>query len=162
MKTIITLAIMLFVYPWSKSNSSSDKPLFEGMYTITGRAYNELQQYDSPAGCQAIYVKVYEKTLITTVSVFGTADYQDIEYKFDSVDKNGYRVYRKDNTDAFVVDSEQNLQRIMSTFTYNGNKQIDTYCELIKGDYSADCLKRTQDALERERLKTTMDMDSWY
>lgn len=162
MKTLITLAIMLFVYPWSDSNSEADKLLFEGMYTITGRAYNELQQYDSPAGCQAIYVKVYEGKLITTVSVYGTAEYQDVEYKYESIDRGGNRVYRKDNTDTFVVDSEQNLQRIMSTYTYNENKRIDTYCEVIKGDHSADCLRRMKNALEQERVKSTMDLDGWY
>lgn len=162
MKTFITLAIMLFVYPWSNTNNNSNQPQFEGMYTITGRAYNELGEYDSPTACQAIYVKVFEKKLITTVSVYGTSDYQDVEYIFERVDKNGNRVYRKDNMDAYVVDSEQNLQRIMSTYTFNGNKRIDTYCEVVKDDFSADCLKRMQDALEKERQKTTMDLDGWY
>ncbi len=156
MKTLITLAILLFVYPWNKTNS--DKLLFEGMYTITGRGYNENQQYDSPIGCKAIYVKVYEKKLVTTVSVYGTVDFQDVEYKYEGVDKNGNRVYRKDKTEAYVVDAEQNLQWILSTFTYNGNKRTDTFWELIKGDYSADCLKRMQDELEWEQMKTTWDM----
>lgn len=162
MKTLITLVIMLFVYPWSDSNSNTDKLLFEGMYTITGRAFNELQQYDSPTGCQAVYVKVYEKKLVTTVSVYGTTEYQNVEYRYVGADKNGNRIYRKDDTDAFVVDSTQDLQRIVSTYTYNGNKRIDTYGEVIKGDASADCLKRMQDALELERLKTTIDMEGLY
>ena len=156
MKTIFILAIMLFIYPWSNSNSSSDNLLFEGMYTITGRAYNELQQYASPAGCQAIYVKIYEQKLVTTFSVYGTVEYQDVEYRFYNINKEDNHVYSKDNIDAFVVDKKHNLQRIMSTYTYNGNKRID-YCEVVKGDYSADCLKRMEDAIQWERMKSTMD-----
>ena len=49
----------------------------------------------------------------------------------------------------------------MSTYTYNGNKRIDTYCEVIKGDHSADCLNRQKGALEMERMKTTMDLDGY-
>lgn len=92
------------------------------------------------------------------IALYGTVEYQDVEYKFEGVDREGNRIYRKDNTDAFVVDSEQNLQRIMSTYTYNGNKRIDTYCEVIQGDHSADCLQRMKDALEMERMKSTMDL----
>ena len=147
MKTIITLAILLFVYPWDVSNSNSENPQYEGMYTMTGRSYNEYQQSDSPAGCKAIYVKIFEQKLVTTVSVYGTGQYQDIEYRYEGVDRNGNRVYRKDYTDAYVVDSEWDLQRIMSMYTYNGNKRIDTYYEVVKGDYSMECLKRMQNAL---------------
>ena len=162
MKTIITLAIVLFNYPWNSSGSKTEDPLFQGMYTITGRGYNEHQQFDSPAGCQAIYVKVYEQKLVTTVSVYGTGEYQDVKYEFEGTDKNGYRVYRRDNTDAFIVDSEQNIQRIISIYTYNGNRRSDTYYEVIKGDYSMDCLKRMQNALEYERMKSVYDLNSGY
>lgn len=162
MKTIITLAIMLFVYPWTNSNSNTGKLLFEGMYTMTGRWYNETQAYDSPAGCQAFYVKVYVQKLVTTVSVYGTAEYQDIEYRYEGTDNSGNRIYRQNNLDAYAVDSEQNLQRIMSTYIYNGNRRIDTYYEIIKGDHSMDCLKRMQDALELERMKSLYDLNSGY
>ena len=152
---------MLFVYPWSDSNSKADKLLFEGMYTITGMGFNNQNQYDSPIGCQAIYIKVHEKKLITTVSVYGSPDYIDIEYQLEGVNKEENRVYRNGDT-AYLVDSEHNIQKVISTYTYNGNKRTDTYWEVVEGDYSADCLIRQKAALEQERMKTTMDLNGWY
>lgn len=162
MKHLIIFAIMLFIYPWDNSKQTNNNLLFEGMYTITGRSYNELTEYDSPMSCQAIYIKVYENKLVATMSVYGSGHFQDIEYMFENVNKDGNRIYRKDNMDAFAVDSEQNIQRITSTYSYNGNKRVDTYCEVIKGDYSAECQKRMQNAMEAERMKSIMDMDGGY
>lgn len=162
MKILITLAILLFVYPWSDSNKNSDKLLFKGMYTITGRGYNDSGEFDTATGCQAMHFEVHEKKMIVTMSQYGTGQYIEVEYPLVSVDNNGYRTYRKDDYDAFVVDNENNLQRILSSYTYNGKKRLDSHWELIKGDFSKDCLEKMEKALEWERKKSTMDLNGWY
>lgn len=136
----------------------STEPLYEGMYTITGNGYDDRHQLDSPVGCQAMYVKVYEKKLITTVSAWGSPDYIDINYEFEGVDNTGKRIYRNGDT-AFLVDSVYDIEKVISTYTYNGNKRTDTHWEVVKGDYSEDCLRRLEEALEFERMKSTMDLD---
>ena len=136
----------------------STEPLYEGMYTITGNGYNDYHQYDSPTSCQAMYVKVYENKLITTVSAWGSPDYIDINYEFEGVDNTGKRIYRNGDT-AFLVDSVYDIEKVISTYTYNGNKRTDTHWEVVKGDYSEDCLRRLEGALEFERMKSTMDLD---
>ena len=128
----------------------STEPLYEGMYTITGNGYNDYHQYDSPTSCQAMYV-----------SAWGSPDYIDIDYEFEGVDNKGRRVYRKDDT-VFLVDSVYDIEKVISTYTYNGNKRTDTHWEVVKGDYSEDCLRRQKSALELERMKTTMDLDDGY
>ena len=137
---------------------TSTEPLYEGMYTITGNGYDDKHQYDSPVGCQAMYVKVYEKKLITTVPAWGSPDYIDINYEFEGVNNKRKRIYRNGDT-TFLVDSVYDLEKVISSYSYNGNKRTDTYWEVVKGDYSEDCLRRLEGALEFERMKSTMDLD---
>ena len=140
-----------------KKNTSIE-PLYEGMYTITGNGFNDKHQFDSPVGCQAMYVKVFEKKLITTVPAWESPDYIDINYEFEGVNKMGKRIYRNGDT-AFLVDSVYDIEKVISTYTYNGNKRTDTHWEVVKGDYSEDCLRRLEGALEFERMKSTMYLD---
>ena len=151
MKTIITLAILLFVYPWDNTGKDSNQVLYEGTYTITGKSYNSKQTYDSPMACQTVYLKIYKTKLVATMSEYGTGQYKDIEYKFEKIDDEGNRIYRSSIYDAFVVNAEYDVQRVYSTYTHNGNVRTDNFCEVVKGDFSADCMQRMEDEMNRQR-----------
>ena len=92
------------------------------------------------------------------MSEYGTGRYKDIEYRFEKTDAEGNRIYRNSMYDAFVVDAEYDVQRVFSTYTHNGNVRTDNYCEVVKGDYSEDCMRRMEEGMNKQRNQSLYDI----
>lgn len=148
MKTLITfLFTLLFIYPWQESNQSQEQPLAKGMYTYTGRFISSNGTISDQGMCSAFFVNIYENRLVVTQQPMGSPEFVDTTYPYVGRDENGYRVYKLNGSDRFLVDSDYNIERVTSFTTYNGNVTTDTRFEVEKGDHSQECLERMKHIL---------------
>ena len=132
MKTIIALAILLFVYPSQKK----DEPLFKGIYTETGYGRDEQGMAINSGFAQSYYVEIYKSKLVVTTTEFGTGKSIELEYQFTGTDNEGNRVYRKDQMNAYRVDDAYDIEKAYSFPDARfGNKVwITYYWQVVKGD----------------------------
>lgn len=151
----------IFMPSWEDSQPTGT-PLISGFYTVTGKTYCNGKASTTYACCgQGMYINVYNDQLEVITNAFNSPDELRLTYQLAQVDGAGKRLYRRDNTDAFIVDAKGTVQRMTSVYTYGGNMRTDTYWELIPGDHREEYLKRLEGALEWERMKTTMDLDDY-
>lgn len=149
MKTLfIYLFALLFVYPWQEQKQvPQGNLLYKSMYTYTGRFVCGNNQTSNVGSCHAFHAQIFEDKLVITEQQTGTLKYVDIIYPFVGIDSEGNRIYRKDESDKFLVDSIFDLQRVLSSTTFNGNVTTNTYYEIVKGDHSAEYLEQQKNRL---------------
>lgn len=149
----------IFVPSWDADNQPAGTLMISGLYTITGKTYSNGKMQESPVCAQAMYIRVYSDKMVVTMSEYNTGRDIDLTYPLEMVDNSGNRLYRNSNTDAFVVDSRGNIQRLTSIYTYNGNLRTDTYWELIAGDHREEYLKRAKSAMDWENQKFILGIE---
>lgn len=149
MKTLfIYLFALLFVYPWQEQQQvPQGNLLHKGMYTYTGRFFSEDGQTSNIGKCSAFHAHIFEDKLVLTEQQIGTLNYIDVTYTYVGTDSNGYRMYRKDESDMFLVDENYDLQQVLSSKSYNGYVTTNTYYEVIKGDHSREFLEQQRSRL---------------
>jgi hypothetical protein len=149
----------IFVPSWDDNNQPTGTLMIDGLYTLTGKTYCNGKVQDSPACAQAMYIKVYSDKMVVTMAAYNSGRDFDQTYPLERVDNAGNRLYRTSNTDAFVVDSKGNIQRLTSFYTYNGNLRTDTYWVLVPGDHREEILKRARSAMDWENQKFILGID---
>lgn len=148
MKTLFTLLFtLLFVYPWQEPNQSQEQPLARSMYSYTGRFFSDNGTMSDQGMCSSFFANIYENRLVITQQPIGSPEFVDTTYPYVGRDENGYRVYRLNESNKFLVDSDYNLQHVISSTTYNGNVIIDTRYEVEKGDHTQECLEKMKSRL---------------
>lgn len=134
----ILLFVLLFTFPWNQD--SSNKLLYEGIYTSTGYGVREDGTVMVGNSSLSFYVKIYEQNLIQTTSVIGQPRPVDFEYKFKGIDKDGNRVYELNIVTSMLVDANYDIKTVISlpSSRYGNNVQEHTYWEVVKGDREAE------------------------
>ena len=153
----------IFVPSWDADDQPMEAPMIDGLYTITGKTYRDGKVNDSPtAGGWVMYIKVYSDKMVVTTTDYENGRDVDLTYLFERADKEGNRIYRLSNTNAFVIGSNGTVQWLTSIYTYNGNVRTDTYWELVVGNHREECLKRAKSAMDWENMKFMLGIEDEY
>lgn len=122
MKTVFTIAILLFVYPWQ---TKEEQPVYENVYTITGRSYDENGQTSyEPCFAMEIYIKFYQDKILVANTIIGSMDVEKREYRLSQT-TNGIRTFTSEKySEYYLTDKDYEVQKvniIKPYETYGGN-----------------------------------------
>lgn len=144
MKTFLLL-VMLFTFPWNKSNQPTEKVLAEGMYTYTGYIYSEkLGEQNSPCAATAYYIQIFESKIVQIAHALETYEEKEVTYTYQGTNSDGYRVYQSGVNTQFWVDANYDLVFVTISSSYGGHVQNYIFGQVIKGDHAQEFRQKCQ------------------